>query len=264
MPWSWPRERDPVLGPAPGIRPVGVGDARQDHDGARRRQRQHPVGGVPPATLRHDDDRAALQPAGRERLARDELLASAEGETTPRSRSAGDAVRYSAQSSTFRKSPIKASLYSLLRAALHRKSDGVLSSNGYVLDESPRRLGRLDPVPSGIRADHDALWQRMRRDGYLYLPGLLDPADVKAFRSFYFDALVGTGLVDRREPDSVSPERRRWTARRCAACCSTASSPARRTSSSAGIRGSWELVHVVPRRGRSPAPAAYPAAHEPG
>ncbi|WP_043350464.1 phytanoyl-CoA dioxygenase family protein [Beutenbergia cavernae] len=71
----------------------------------------------------------------------------------------------------------------------------MLTSNGYVLDESPTRLGRLAPVPAADRSDRDALWNRLRRDGYLYLPGFLDPATVLDFRRFYFSRLDGTGLV---------------------------------------------------------------------
>jgi hypothetical protein len=72
----------------------------------------------------------------------------------------------------------------------------VITSNGYVLDETPARLGRLEPVPGQDRDDLDALWRRMRRDGHLYLTGFLDRDDVLAFRRFYFDAMRGTGLVD--------------------------------------------------------------------
>jgi hypothetical protein len=73
----------------------------------------------------------------------------------------------------------------------------VLTSNGYVLDESPRRLGRLEPVPDDQRDDRAALWQRLRRDGYLFLPKALDPHDVRAFRRHYFATLAGTGLIAR-------------------------------------------------------------------
>jgi hypothetical protein len=73
----------------------------------------------------------------------------------------------------------------------------VLTSNGFVLDESPRRLGRLEPVPDAERNDRAALWRRMRRDGYLLLPRALSPGDVLAFRRHYFAAMVGTGLVAR-------------------------------------------------------------------
>lgn len=71
----------------------------------------------------------------------------------------------------------------------------MLRSNGYVLDESPSRLGELVPVPDAERHDRDALWRRLRRDGYLYLRGALDPDTVTSFRRYYFDALTGTGLV---------------------------------------------------------------------
>jgi Phytanoyl-CoA dioxygenase (PhyH) len=72
---------------------------------------------------------------------------------------------------------------------------GVLTSNGYVLDESSRRLGDLEAVPAAERADRGALWQRLRRDGYLYLTEFLDPTVVRGFRSFFFSALAGTGLL---------------------------------------------------------------------
>lgn len=71
----------------------------------------------------------------------------------------------------------------------------MVTSNGYRLDPSPARLGELRPVPDAQRHDRDALWQRLRRDGYLYLPGALDRDEVLAFRRYYFAALAGTGLV---------------------------------------------------------------------
>lgn len=71
----------------------------------------------------------------------------------------------------------------------------MLTSNGYVLDESPSRLGELAPVPDADRHDRDALWRRLRRDGYLYLRGALDADAVTSFRRYYFAALAGTGLL---------------------------------------------------------------------
>ncbi|WP_341976729.1 phytanoyl-CoA dioxygenase family protein [Microbacterium sp. LWO13-1.2] len=71
----------------------------------------------------------------------------------------------------------------------------MITSNGYVLDERPERLGRLEAVPASLRDDRDALWERIRRDGYLYLGGHLDPALVNDFRSYYFGELEPTGLV---------------------------------------------------------------------
>ncbi|NGN68110.1 phytanoyl-CoA dioxygenase family protein [Streptomyces sp. A7024] len=62
----------------------------------------------------------------------------------------------------------------------------MLTSNGHVLDTSPDRLGRLDPVPDAERHDRDALWRRLRADGYLWLRGALDPGAVRGFREFYF------------------------------------------------------------------------------
>jgi hypothetical protein len=69
-----------------------------------------------------------------------------------------------------------------------------LTSNGYQLD--PVRWGELAPVPRAERSDREALWQRLRRDGYLYLPGMLDREQVLRFRRYYFAALGATGLTD--------------------------------------------------------------------
>lgn len=71
----------------------------------------------------------------------------------------------------------------------------MLTSNGYVLDDSPHRLGALVPVPGREQRDRDALWSRLRQDGYLYLPRFLDPQTVLEFRRYYFASLAGTGLV---------------------------------------------------------------------
>ncbi|MFJ6418845.1 phytanoyl-CoA dioxygenase family protein [Paeniglutamicibacter sp. NPDC091659] len=70
----------------------------------------------------------------------------------------------------------------------------MLTSNGYVLDESETRLGPLDPVPASERFDRDALWTRLRRDGYLYLKGQLDPAQLLEFRRYYFESLGGANV----------------------------------------------------------------------
>lgn len=71
----------------------------------------------------------------------------------------------------------------------------MLTSNGLALRESPDRLGPLEPVPVAVRGDRPALWERLRRDGYLYLPGALDPEAVTAFRRYYFSSLADVGLV---------------------------------------------------------------------
>ncbi|WP_426997470.1 phytanoyl-CoA dioxygenase family protein [Pseudarthrobacter sp. N5] len=71
----------------------------------------------------------------------------------------------------------------------------MVTSNGYVLDASPARLGYLEPVPQTERDNRDALWSRIRRDGYLYLTNHLDPGVVGSFREHYFSKLAGTGLL---------------------------------------------------------------------
>ncbi|MGY0231520.1 phytanoyl-CoA dioxygenase family protein [Longispora urticae] len=76
------------------------------------------------------------------------------------------------------------------------ESTGILTSNGYRLDPDPRRLGRLEPVPDDVRHDVDLLRARFARDGYLYLPGFLDPAEVRGFRRYYFATLAPSGLTE--------------------------------------------------------------------
>ena len=71
----------------------------------------------------------------------------------------------------------------------------MLTSNGFVLDERPERLGQLVATPDSELPDRDRLWDRLRRQGYLYLPGLLDPDEVTSFRRYYFDTLAPSGLV---------------------------------------------------------------------
>jgi hypothetical protein len=77
----------------------------------------------------------------------------------------------------------------------------VLTSNGYVLDEHPDRLGWLEPVPGVERSSRPDLLGRLDRDGYLYLPGFLDPAVVEDFRAYYFTVLKPAGLDQRQRHD---------------------------------------------------------------
>lgn len=71
----------------------------------------------------------------------------------------------------------------------------MITSNGYVLDQRPKRFGFLDRVPSAARSDRSMLWRRLRRDGYLYLSSHLDADLVSNFRRYYFEKLAPTGLV---------------------------------------------------------------------
>ncbi|ROQ60540.1 ectoine hydroxylase-related dioxygenase (phytanoyl-CoA dioxygenase family) [Rathayibacter sp. PhB152] len=68
------------------------------------------------------------------------------------------------------------------------------TSNGYALSTAPERWGPLDEVPEEELADGDALWRRLRRDGYLLVRGLLDRETVLDFRRWYCRALAPTGL----------------------------------------------------------------------
>ena len=100
-----------------------------------------------------------------------------------------------------------------------------MTSNGYVLDESETRLAELEPVPPAERRDRDALWARLRREGYLYLKGQLKPGQLLDFREFYFESLAanvyaaGTdprdGIAAPGDVDRAALRRGRST-RRCA------------------------------------------------
>lgn len=83
-----------------------------------------------------------------------------------------------------------------------RHHRGVLTSNGYVLDESPERLGRLEAVPDDEKSSRHHLLHRLERQGYLYLPGFLDPVIVRAFRDYYFTALRPAGLREQQRHDA--------------------------------------------------------------
>jgi hypothetical protein len=73
--------------------------------------------------------------------------------------------------------------------------DRVLTSNGYILDESSSRLGELVAVPDHERRSRTALRHRLTEHGYLYLPGQIDPDIVLAFREYYFASLTDVGLL---------------------------------------------------------------------
>lgn len=85
----------------------------------------------------------------------------------------------------------------------------MLTSNGYVLDTAPNRLGELAPVPDGERTDRERLWHRLRRDGYLFLRGALDRERVLAFRRYYFETLAAVGLI-RKGSDPVDGFAAEW------------------------------------------------------
>jgi hypothetical protein len=72
----------------------------------------------------------------------------------------------------------------------------MIVSNGYELSDAADRLGYLAPVPDAERDDRHAMWSRVRKDGYLYLPGHLDPDLVNRFREYYFGKLAPTGLLE--------------------------------------------------------------------
>jgi ectoine hydroxylase-related dioxygenase (phytanoyl-CoA dioxygenase family) len=74
-----------------------------------------------------------------------------------------------------------------------RTIDIPLISNGYTLDTAPERLGWLNP--SSPRLPVRELWAQFQDQGYLWLKGILDPADVLEFRRRYFTAFAAIGLL---------------------------------------------------------------------
>ena len=74
-----------------------------------------------------------------------------------------------------------------------------LTCLGKPLDLSPSAFGQLRRSDE-IAHDGSALRQRMREEGYLYLPGLLDPAEVLGVRRQVTDRLAELGLLHERQP----------------------------------------------------------------
>jgi ectoine hydroxylase-related dioxygenase (phytanoyl-CoA dioxygenase family) len=68
-----------------------------------------------------------------------------------------------------------------------------LRSNGFLLDTSPERLGRL--TPSDPSAGVAALRARFGADGYVWLKGFLPRTDVLDFRGHFFSHFADTGLL---------------------------------------------------------------------
>ncbi|MCI3934064.1 phytanoyl-CoA dioxygenase family protein [Streptomyces sp. AN091965] len=64
-----------------------------------------------------------------------------------------------------------------------------LSSNGVPIPFSPELFGPLRPTGTEPLPDPAVLRERLRADGYLYLPGFLDPEEVLRLRSAYFSLL---------------------------------------------------------------------------
>jgi hypothetical protein len=74
-----------------------------------------------------------------------------------------------------------------------------LSCLGQPLDLSPAAFGPLRRS-DGLVQDGEALRQRMAEDGYLFLPGLLDPAQVWEVRRQVTDRLAELGVLDNQQP----------------------------------------------------------------
>lgn len=80
-----------------------------------------------------------------------------------------------------------------------------LTAQGRELDTSPEAFGLLRPSLD-IADDAEALRARMQSDGYLYLPGYLDRAEVLDVRRVLTDRLAEAGCLDENFPafDSIA------------------------------------------------------------
>ena len=75
------------------------------------------------------------------------------------------------------------------------------------LDTAPDAFGELCPSLD-IAGDGAALRERMRRDGYLYLPGYLDRAEVLEARAFLLERLAQAGCLQPGTPTEAAVARR--------------------------------------------------------
>lgn len=69
-----------------------------------------------------------------------------------------------------------------------------LTSNGVVLDTSPRRLGEL--VSSDPQSPVAELRAQYKKQGYLWLKGFFERQEILAFRERFFSAFEGLGLLE--------------------------------------------------------------------
>lgn len=66
-------------------------------------------------------------------------------------------------------------------------SEKPLVSNGYTLETTPERLGRLEPTNADLPLEH--LRRKYRQNGYLWLKGFFDQHVILDFRQYFFDAI---------------------------------------------------------------------------
>ena len=69
----------------------------------------------------------------------------------------------------------------------------LLKAGGKVLDSRAERLGWLTPTPADLPLA--TLKRQFQEQGYLWLKGLLDPAEVRDFRGYAFRHLAPSGLI---------------------------------------------------------------------
>lgn len=75
----------------------------------------------------------------------------------------------------------------------HTSAAPLLKANGKILETRSQRFGWLTPTPADLPLA--ALKEQYQEQGYLWLKGLLDPAEVREFRGYVFRYLAQAGLI---------------------------------------------------------------------
>ncbi len=71
-----------------------------------------------------------------------------------------------------------------------------LACRDHILETTPNRLGWLETVPKHEQQNRDALWLRLKTDGYLFIKNAIPRTASLEFRQYYFVALQSTGLLE--------------------------------------------------------------------
>lgn len=78
----------------------------------------------------------------------------------------------------------------------------MLTYQGEPMDSSPQALGELRRSDDAVE-NRSELHSRMREDGYLFLPGMLDREEVLAAHRTVVERLAAVEILDERDRKSV-------------------------------------------------------------
>lgn len=74
-----------------------------------------------------------------------------------------------------------------------RSLGGPLSSNGFLIEDTPEKIGWLTPTDPATPMK--ILREQYETQGYIWLKGILNRDEVLAFRRFYFSSYLETGMI---------------------------------------------------------------------